>query len=79
MLDTQLSPTRGLASTNFDRPHIIKDIINYIQNLIIHLLNQLKVHKMKFHITSQCKRKLTNSNKKNQFKLNNQLITNQIR
>lgn len=55
VLDIQLSSTRGLASTNFDRPHIIKDIINYIQNLIIHLLNYLKVHTMKYHITSQCK------------------------
>lgn len=69
VLDTQLSPTRGLASTNFDRPHIIKDIINYIQNLIIHLLNQLNVHTMKYHITSQYKRKLTNSNKRKKIKL----------
>jgi len=42
-----LGPRRGLAFTNFDRPHLI---INKAQNLIIQLFSKIKHTKQKSHI-----------------------------
>lgn len=49
-----------MAFTKVDRPHLIKEIINKTQNLIMQLLSQIKHKEKDIHITTQ---KEINSNK----------------